>query len=95
MRDLRHRDRPDAGRRPGRHTIPDRLFMVGYDDIDMAPYTIPPLTTISQTGVDGGRVAAELLFRMIDENLNREEVSDVILAPSWSSASRPLPTRAR
>jgi hypothetical protein len=28
-----------------------------------------------------GRVAAELLFRMIDQNLNREEVSDVILAP--------------
>lgn len=32
--------------------------MVGYDDIDMAPYTIPPLTTISQIGVDMGRVAA-------------------------------------
>jgi hypothetical protein len=62
-------------------TIPDRLSMVGYDDIDMAPYTIPPLTTISQTGVEMGRVATELLFRMIDQNLNREEVSDVVLAP--------------
>jgi hypothetical protein len=62
-------------------TIPDRLSMVGHDDIDMAPYTIPPLTTISQTGVEMGRVAAELLFRMIDQNLNREEVSDVVLAP--------------
>jgi hypothetical protein len=61
-------------------TIPDRLSMVGYDDIDMASYTVPPLT-ISQTGVEMGRVAAELLFRMIDQNLTREEVSDVVLAP--------------
>jgi DNA-binding LacI/PurR family transcriptional regulator len=28
-----------------------------------------------------GRVATELLFTMIDQNLNREEVSDVVLAP--------------
>jgi DNA-binding LacI/PurR family transcriptional regulator len=34
--------------------IPDRLSMVGYDDIDIAPYTIPPLTTVSQTGVEMG-----------------------------------------
>jgi DNA-binding LacI/PurR family transcriptional regulator len=74
--------------------IPERLSMVGYDDIDMAPYTIPPLTTISQTGVEMGRVAAELLFTMIDQNLRREEVSDVVLAPALvprqSTAPPPL-----
>jgi DNA-binding LacI/PurR family transcriptional regulator len=63
-------------------TIPGRLSMVGYDDIDIAPYTIPPLTTISQTGVEMGRVAARLLFDMIEQDLNRNEVSDVVLAPS-------------
>jgi LacI family transcriptional regulator len=62
--------------------VPDRLSMVGYDDIDMAPYTIPPLTTISQTGVEMGRTAAELLLAMIDQNLHREEVSDVVLTPA-------------
>lgn len=56
--------------------------LVGYDDIDLAPYTIPPLTTVSQTGVDMGRAAAELLLSMIDQNLHREEVSDVVLAPA-------------
>jgi DNA-binding LacI/PurR family transcriptional regulator len=61
--------------------IPDRLSMVGCDDIDMAPYTIPPLTAVSQTGVEMGRVAAELLFSMIDRNLNREDVGDVVLDP--------------
>lgn len=62
--------------------IPERLSMVGYDDIDLAPYTIPPLTTVSQTGVEMGRSAARLLFDMIDRTLNREEVGDVILAPN-------------
>jgi DNA-binding LacI/PurR family transcriptional regulator len=62
--------------------IPGRVSMVGYDDIDMAPYTIPPLTTISQTGVEMGRVAAELLFSMIDEKPQRAQVSDVVLAPA-------------
>jgi LacI family transcriptional regulator len=62
--------------------MPSRLSVVGYDDIDIAPYTIPPLTTVSQTGVEMGRAAAELLFAMIDEDLERAEVGDVVLAPT-------------
>jgi LacI family transcriptional regulator len=62
--------------------IPRELSIVGYDDIDIAPYTIPPLTTISQSGEEMGETAANLLFTMIDENLKREEVSDVVLEPA-------------
>jgi LacI family transcriptional regulator len=61
--------------------IPGALSIVGYDDIDISPFTIPPLTTISQDGAEMGEAAADLLFTMIDENLNREEVSDVVLSP--------------
>ena len=60
--------------------IPDRLSIVGYDDIDIAPYTIPPLTTISQTGVEMGRAAAKLLFDMIEQGLDRGDVPDLVLA---------------
>jgi LacI family transcriptional regulator, repressor for deo operon, udp, cdd, tsx, nupC, and nupG len=63
-------------------TIPGRLSMIGYDDIDLAPYTIPPLTTISQAGVEMGRVVAGLLFDMIDKSLDRTEVSDVVIQPA-------------
>ena len=35
--------------------IPDELSIVGFDDIDVAAFTIPPLTTISQDGVEMGR----------------------------------------
>ena len=62
--------------------IPDRLSIVGFDDIDFAAFTIPPLTTVSQSGVEMGRVAAELLFEMVEHNRNRSEVSDVVLAPT-------------
>ena len=62
-------------------SIPGDVSMVGYDDIDMAAYTIPPLTTISQTGVEMGRAAARLLFRMLTEELTGSEVPDVVLVP--------------
>jgi LacI family transcriptional regulator len=75
-------------------TIPERLSIVGYDDIDIAAYMIPPLTTISQDGASMGEAAADLLFTMIDENLNREEVSDVVLEPTLvvrQSTAQPKP----
>lgn len=61
--------------------VPSRLSIVGFDDIDFAPFTIPPLTTVSQAGVEMGRIAAELLFEMVEKGRNRAEVSDVVLAP--------------
>jgi DNA-binding LacI/PurR family transcriptional regulator len=61
--------------------VPDDLSVVGFDDIDLAAFTIPPLTTISQDGVEMGRVAAKLLFDMIDNRRHRSEVADVVLAP--------------
>lgn len=61
--------------------VPEQLSIIGYDDIDIAPYTIPPLTTISQTGVEMGKSAAELLFTMIAKDLDWDEVNDVVLAP--------------
>ena len=35
--------------------VPDRLSIVGFDNIDIAAFTIPPLTTVSQSGVEMGR----------------------------------------
>jgi LacI family transcriptional regulator len=61
--------------------MPDRLSIIGFDDIDFASYTIPPLTTISQSGVEMGRIATEVLLDMIDNARDRSEVSDVVLSP--------------
>lgn len=62
--------------------VPERLSVVGYDDIDIAPYTVPPLTTISQSGVEMGRVAARLLLELADNDLDRDAVNDVVMAPT-------------
>jgi DNA-binding LacI/PurR family transcriptional regulator len=46
----------EAGRR-----VPEDVAVVGFDDVELARYTLPPLTTIRQ---DIGR-AARLLVEMI------------------------------
>jgi LacI family transcriptional regulator len=61
--------------------VPDQLSIVGFDDIDIASFTIPPLTTISQSGVEMGRIAADMLFDMIEGDRGSARVEDVIVAP--------------
>ena len=61
--------------------VPEDLSIVGFDDIDLAAFTIPPLTTISQDGVEMGRVAATLLFEMMEHGRHRSEVADAVLEP--------------
>lgn len=75
--------------------IPDELSIVGYDDIDLAPYTIPPLTTVNQAGVEMGRAAAKLLFEMIEQGLDRADVPDVVLDTELvvRQSTAPPPTR--
>src|SRR5712691_8654945 len=62
--------------------VPDRLSIVGFDDIDIASFTIPPLTTISQSGVEMGRIAADMLLDMIERGESTGRVDDVIVAPT-------------
>ena len=46
--------------------VPDNISVTGFDDLDMANYCDPPLTTIRQPAVRMGEEAAELLFRIIE-----------------------------
>ena len=76
-------------------SIPGQLSLVGFDDIDFAAFTIPPLTTISQAGVEMGRIAAELLFEMVAQGRQRSAVQDVVITPTLvvrqSTAAPPKP----
>jgi len=50
--------------------VPDDLALVGYDDIELASYTNPPLTTIKQPKVEMGSVTLSfLLGRIADKRL--------------------------
>ena len=52
--------------------VPDTLAVVGFDDIDLASYTSPRLTTVAQPKVEMGRRAVQLLV---------ERLADKALAP--------------
>jgi LacI family transcriptional regulator len=47
--------------------VPEDLSLIGYDDIELACYTTPPLTTIQQYKMEVGRVAVEILVNRINK----------------------------
>ena len=63
----------DAGRR-----VPEDVSVVGYDDIEMAKHTEPPLTTIHQPIVDQARTMTELLLTQI----GGDPVGDPVVLPT-------------
>jgi LacI family transcriptional regulator, xylobiose transport system transcriptional regulator len=45
--------------------IPEDLSVVGYDDLPIAAWTNPALTTVRQPIVEKGRLAARLLIQLM------------------------------
>lgn len=45
--------------------IPDDIAVVGYDDIPVAPFLTPPLTTVHVPALEQGRLAGEMLVDII------------------------------
>ena len=62
-------------------SVPGQVSIVGFDNIDIAGFTVPPLTTISQEGVHMGRTAANMLLDMIEHGTPGLEVEDVVIRP--------------
>jgi DNA-binding LacI/PurR family transcriptional regulator len=63
----------DAGRQ-----VPADVAVIGYDDIEMARHTEPPLTTIHQPIVDQARTMTELLLTQI----GGDPVADPVVLPT-------------
>ena len=57
--------------------VPQDVSVVGYDDVLIAMYTTPSLTTIRQDVATGARTMVDLLFRRIEG----EEVGPVVMPP--------------
>lgn len=47
-------------------TVPDDISIIGFDDVDVAAFLNPPLTTIHSDNHTVGRQAAELLLQIIE-----------------------------
>lgn len=59
--------------------VPGQLSIVGFDDIDLAGFSAPPLTTVAQPKLQIGTLAAELLLERVTGS--RSESRRVILDP--------------
>jgi len=57
--------------------VPQDVGVVGYDDVQIATHTTPPLTTVRQDVVRGAETMIDLLFRRIDG----EDVESVAMVP--------------
>lgn len=51
--------------------VPDDISIIGFDDIELASYVTPKLTTIRQNCVEMGKVAVDLLVEQIE---NKEKL---------------------
>lgn len=59
--------------------VPQQLSIVGFDDIELAAFSAPPLTTVAQPKLEIGTLAAELLLERV--SASRSESRRVILGP--------------
>jgi DNA-binding LacI/PurR family transcriptional regulator len=53
--------------------VPQDVAIAGFDNIPIAAYQTPPLTTVEQPIVEQGRIAAELLLKRIEATSSRRQ----------------------
>ena len=72
--------------------IPRDLSVVGFDDLPVARWLSPPLTTVRQPLTDMGRVAAEMLWGLVEGQRMRtqrmELATELIVRESTAGPKR-------
>ncbi len=68
--------------------VPEQISVVGYDDVEIAAYVTPPLTTIHQPKLRLGEIAMQMLLDLLDDNPVQNQVLPTELVVRASS-SRP------
>ena len=61
--------------------IPDNIAIVGYDDIEFAPLTIVPLTSVRIPKYELGSKAVEILFKFLSKTYKSPKTQQVMLEP--------------
>jgi DNA-binding LacI/PurR family transcriptional regulator len=68
--------------------VPEDISVVGFDDIAMAKYVTPPLTTVRQPAFEKGVHAARLLIQCLEKELApQSKILDVELIVRGSTAA--------
>src|SRR5580700_6395857 len=61
--------------------VPNAISVVGFDDIKMAPYSNPPLTTVRQPLLKMGEIAARSVLNQIKNN--EDYVAEILIEPEF------------
>ncbi len=70
--------------------IPQDLSVVGFDDIDLAPYLEPPLTTVAQPKREMGARAVEMVLALLSGD---QQVEDCVLPSRLVIRGSTMPPR--
>ena len=73
--------------------VPEDVSVVGFDDIAVASFAIPPLTTVRQPLLEMGTVASQILLDRIEERA--AFIPEISLAPELIIRSSTGPARQR
>jgi len=52
-------------------SLPQDMSIVGFDDIQIASYVVPELTTIHQPAYEMGKLGAKILFKLMEEKTGK------------------------
>ena len=66
--------------------VPEELSVIGFDNIKMASYLTPPLTTIHQPKIEMGRLATQVLLDLLQNRPVQNYVLPPALIPRASTA---------
>jgi DNA-binding LacI/PurR family transcriptional regulator len=69
--------------------LPGQLSVVGYDDVDLARYVTPPLTTVHQPKLRLGEIAMQMLLDLLDGRPVKNQVLPVDLVVRGSTGVGP------
>lgn len=73
--------------------VPEDISVVGFDDVSIASFSIPPLTTVRQPLEKMGRIAAQTLLDRIEERVSF--VPEIAVEPELVSRRSTGPPRKR
>ena len=66
--------------------VPEQLSVVGFDDIEIARYVTPPLTTIHQPKLRLGELAMKMLLDILEERPVQNHILSTELVQRASTA---------
>jgi len=61
------------------HRVPDDVSIVGFDNVDLAVMTSPPLTTVEHPKSEMGRFACHMLFQVLEGDTG--QIQEIMLQP--------------